>query len=85
MSGLHVCDDSNRTNSELSMLIISIELFNTEACKKINTYIYLVIIIFKNEYHFFFVVFLGVRFKVVKVANVSLLALYKEKKERPRS
>ncbi|CAG9783297.1 unnamed protein product [Diatraea saccharalis] len=27
----------------------------------------------------------GVRFKVVKVANVSLLALYKEKKERPRS
>lgn len=29
--------------------------------------------------------FTGVRFKVVKVANVSLLALYKEKKERPRS
>ena len=28
---------------------------------------------------------LGVRFKVVKVANVSLLALYKGKKERPRS
>jgi len=27
----------------------------------------------------------GVRFKVVKVASVSLLALYKEKKERPRS
>eukprot|EP00178_Gracilaria_changii_P006687 TRINITY_DN2169_c0_g1_i1.p1 TRINITY_DN2169_c0_g1~~TRINITY_DN2169_c0_g1_i1.p1 ORF type:complete len:146 (-),score=27.65 TRINITY_DN2169_c0_g1_i1:49-486(-) len=27
----------------------------------------------------------GVRFKVVKVANTSLLALYKEKKERPRS
>ncbi|XP_063609598.1 small ribosomal subunit protein uS12 [Penaeus indicus] len=27
----------------------------------------------------------GIRFKVVKVANVSLLALYKEKKERPRS
>ena len=27
----------------------------------------------------------GVRFKVVKVANVSLLALYNEKKERPRS
>eukprot|EP01113_Clastostelium_recurvatum_P005538 TRINITY_DN1247_c0_g1_i1.p2 TRINITY_DN1247_c0_g1~~TRINITY_DN1247_c0_g1_i1.p2 ORF type:complete len:164 (+),score=39.64 TRINITY_DN1247_c0_g1_i1:61-492(+) len=27
----------------------------------------------------------GVRFKVVKVANVSLLALYKEKKEKPRS
>ncbi|CAG0922628.1 unnamed protein product [Notodromas monacha] len=27
----------------------------------------------------------GVRFKVVKVANVSLLALYKEKKERSRS
>merc|ERR1719169_388258 len=27
----------------------------------------------------------GVRFKVVKVANVSLLALYKQKKERPRS
>jgi len=27
----------------------------------------------------------GVRFKVVKVANVSLLALFKEKKERPRS
>ncbi|MXQ87770.1 hypothetical protein E5288_WYG018069 [Bos mutus] len=26
-----------------------------------------------------------VRFKVVKVANVSLLALYKGKKERPRS
>jgi len=26
----------------------------------------------------------GVRFKVVKVANVSLLALYKEKKEKPR-
>ncbi|KAG8007535.1 40S ribosomal protein S23, partial [Nibea albiflora] len=26
----------------------------------------------------------GVRFKVVKVANVSLLALYKGKKERPR-
>lgn len=30
-------------------------------------------------------IFAGVRFKVVKVANVSLLALYKEKKERPRS
>ena len=27
----------------------------------------------------------GVHFKVVKVANVSLLALYKGKKERPRS
>jgi small subunit ribosomal protein S23e len=27
----------------------------------------------------------GVRFKVCKVANVSLSALYKEKKERPRS
>ena len=27
----------------------------------------------------------GVRFKVVKVANVSLLALYSGKKERPRS
>merc|ERR1712189_169807 len=27
----------------------------------------------------------GVRFKVVKVANVSLLALFKGKKERPRS
>lgn len=27
----------------------------------------------------------GVRFKVVKVASVSLLALYKQKKERPRS
>jgi len=27
----------------------------------------------------------GVRFKVVKVANVSLLALYKEKKEKPRT
>ena len=27
----------------------------------------------------------GVRFKIVKVANVSLLALYKEKKEKPRS
>ncbi|CAD7691676.1 unnamed protein product [Nyctereutes procyonoides] len=27
----------------------------------------------------------GVRFKLVKVANVSLLALYKGKKERPRS
>jgi len=27
----------------------------------------------------------GVRFKVVKVANVSLLALYKGKKERPRA
>lgn len=27
----------------------------------------------------------GVRFKIIKVANVSLLALYKEKKERPRS
>jgi len=27
----------------------------------------------------------GVRFKVVKVANVSLKALYKEKKERPRA
>ncbi|XP_033110628.1 small ribosomal subunit protein uS12 isoform X2 [Antedon mediterranea] len=27
----------------------------------------------------------GVRFKVVKVANVSMWALYKEKKERPRS
>ncbi|NXF10005.1 RS23 protein, partial [Smithornis capensis] len=26
----------------------------------------------------------GVRFKVVEVANVSLLALYKGKKERPR-
>ena len=27
----------------------------------------------------------GVRFKVVKVSGVSLLALYKEKKEKPRS
>merc|ERR1711988_708349 len=27
----------------------------------------------------------GVRFKVVKVAGVSLLALYKEKREKPRS
>lgn len=27
----------------------------------------------------------GVRFKVSKVSNVSLLALYKEKKEKPRS
>eukprot|EP00126_Sphaerothecum_destruens_P006570 Sdes_comp19423_c0_seq1m10787 len=27
----------------------------------------------------------GVRFKVVKVASVSLLALYKQKKEKPRS
>jgi len=27
----------------------------------------------------------GVRFKVVKLASVSLLALYKGKKERPRS
>ena len=27
----------------------------------------------------------GVRFKVVKVAGVSLLALYLEKKEKPRS
>ncbi|KAL3314338.1 40S ribosomal protein S23 [Cichlidogyrus casuarinus] len=27
----------------------------------------------------------GVRFKIVKVCNVSLLALYKGKKERPRS
>jgi len=27
----------------------------------------------------------GVRFKVVKVSNVALLALYKEKKEKPRS
>lgn len=27
----------------------------------------------------------GVRFKVVKVAGVSLLALFKEKKEKPRS
>ena len=27
----------------------------------------------------------GVRFKIVKVANVSLLALFKGKKERPRS
>jgi len=27
----------------------------------------------------------GVRFKVVKVANVGLLALYREKKEKPRS
>ncbi len=27
----------------------------------------------------------GVRFKVVKVSNVSLIALYKEKKEKPRS
>ena len=27
----------------------------------------------------------GVRFKVVKVANVSLLALFNGKKERPRS
>lgn len=27
----------------------------------------------------------GVRFKVVKVAAVSLLALYKEKKDKPRS
>ena len=27
----------------------------------------------------------GVRFKVVKVANVALLALYKHKKEKPRS
>ena len=28
---------------------------------------------------------LGVRFKVVKVSGVSLLALLKEKKEKPRS
>ncbi|KAI5055413.1 hypothetical protein GOP47_0028934 [Adiantum capillus-veneris] len=28
---------------------------------------------------------LGVRFKVVKVSGVSLLALFKEKKEKPRS
>lgn len=27
----------------------------------------------------------GVRFKIVKVANVALLALYKDKKEKPRS
>lgn len=27
----------------------------------------------------------GVRFKVVKVAGVALLALYKDKKEKPRS
>jgi small subunit ribosomal protein S23e len=27
----------------------------------------------------------GVRFKVMKVANVSLLALYKQKKDKPRS
>ena len=27
----------------------------------------------------------GVRFKITKVANVSLLALFKGKKERPRS
>lgn len=27
----------------------------------------------------------GVRFKVVKVAGVSILALYKQKKEKPRS
>ena len=27
----------------------------------------------------------GVRFKVVKVSGVSLIALYKEKKEKPRS
>ena len=27
----------------------------------------------------------GVRFKVVKVSNVALLALYKEKKDKPRS
>ncbi|KAH8043458.1 hypothetical protein JL720_17388 [Aureococcus anophagefferens] len=27
----------------------------------------------------------GVRFKIAKVAGVSLLALYKEKKEKPRS
>ena len=27
----------------------------------------------------------GVRFKVIKVANVSLWALYKEKKEKPRN
>lgn len=27
----------------------------------------------------------GVKFKVVKVASVSLLALYKEKKDKPRS
>lgn len=27
----------------------------------------------------------GCRFKVVKVSGVSLLALYKEKKEKPRS
>merc|ERR1712215_287651 len=26
----------------------------------------------------------GVRFKIVKVANIALIALYKEKKERPR-
>ena len=32
-----------------------------------------------------FFLFSGIRFKIVKVANVSLLALYKEKKERPRS
>lgn len=34
---------------------------------------------------FIIILLTGVRFKVVKVANVSLLALYKEKKERPRS
>lgn len=27
----------------------------------------------------------GVRFKAVKVSNVSLLALWREKKEKPRS
>lgn len=36
-------------------------------------------------YLLMYILFAGVRFKVVKVANVSLLALYKEKKERPRS
>lgn len=45
-------------------------------------HIFLFLLLIHGSYDFFFT---GVRFKVVKVANVSLLALYKEKKERPRS
>lgn len=41
-----------------------------------------------NQYHVYLLNLTNFRFvllQVVKVANVSLLALYKEKKERPRS
>ena len=38
-----------------------------------------------NIAHLYICIYVGVRFKVVKVANVSLWALYCGKKERPRS